>query len=400
MKEEAHVDEEADHLKRFAGKDEVNARQALDWLFTNDRDCVARALGSAVRNTQGMNANDLEDIISETFTRIWIARDRYRYEGVPAWHKYLTTTAKYIFIDKVRARKSNISLDMNHIPPKDLDILIAFLEALFHKDMDDWVGQGEGKWMYHQANLLWLGLDAALPPHTHTRQLVAAQLYYLEGVPEAELAEFLPPSQPDEPPLTKQTLAKWLRDPGVLRYLTYNALYYSNDRLAGHLLGLPEPVCVAALNAQEQAARAVKGETIDRANGETAVILWRYRHGESAEDILARAECPLDRKELSALLAGLEGRLPFNKQMADVLAGIGRVRGRMEAEEILRKPGLWQRLALQYRYAEDLSLRDVHARIQSAAQQVGYKITENMLEAWLSGRRLVKRLAHFCAQGP
>ncbi len=115
------------------------------------------------------------------------------------------------------------------------------------------------------------------------------------------------------------------------------------------------------------------------------------------EHILGRTDCPYAREELSALGERLTVYLPFNNQMTTLLAGLDRA-PHLNAREVLRKTGLWQRLTFQYRYQDELPHRDVQERTHPAASHVGYEVTLDTLRGWLSEPRLVKRLERFCRE--
>jgi hypothetical protein len=249
------------------------------------------------------------------------------------------------------------------------------------------------------ADTLWLGLDPALSRAVHRRQVLAAQLCYLHQTPRSEILELLP-SSPGEAPLTRAALDAWLSDEGVIRALAYHELFYSNDRLAWHLLGHTDPVQPHALDVLSALAGGRECDGGEGVTPEISIILWRYRYGLKPEEILRRKDCPCDSQELDTLLASLGRRLPFTNRMVDLLTRLTPTLGTERTLTLLGTPGLWQRLAFQYYYGEDLTLHEVCERLVGPAQQVGYGIHSANLNVWLSGKqaRLISRLVKYCAR--
>lgn len=172
-----------------------------------------------------------------------------------AWRGFLKTTARRCCVDLFR-RRSEATLDGAILDEtaadEGADTLGALMDAL------------EMQALHHHADILWLGLDPVLSPEAHTRRLLAAQLFYLDGLPWKTVLPLLGPPRPGEPPLTRAALDVWLTDPGVLRHLAYHTLYYDNDRLAAFLLGLDTP---GELDAVSRASAASPTLPRDRADG-------------------------------------------------------------------------------------------------------------------------------------
>jgi DNA-directed RNA polymerase specialized sigma24 family protein len=382
--------EAGEALEQFAEADEEAARAAYAWLCGASRSFLHACLKPWLSVPQ-----DREDVVQETYGKIWQMRGRFRNQGVAAWYALLKRTAANCRVDLVRARGSAISLqDLTEEDIPDAD-LPALDEILFAASTAIEAGE-----LYHLANILWLGLDPALSAETHTRQLLAAQLYYLDGEPWENVLRLVGPSRAAEPPLSRETLDTWLGDPGVIRFVAYGQLHYPNDRLAAHLLGLPElvgPHELDTLMRQTAGASPSDAGPGGWTQGETAVILWRYRHALLLEQILTRRDCPLAREEVIDLLERSGARFPFSRQMINLLARLSQRPG-SKPQRLLGRPGLWQRLAFQYRYANDLPHRDIQERIEPASTQVHYVLTPGMLNVWLSGGRLLKQLALFCAE--
>ena len=382
--------EESLALTQFTGSNEKVARRAFDCLSEQRRGY----LDAYLRHATGLNADDRADVIQAAFHQVWRARSSFQGRGIPAWLGYLKTVARRCCVDLLRTR-TETTLDYSLEDTAEegsedptYDALTALMDAAEAGDIR------------HRADILWLGLDPALSPEAHTRRLLAAQLSYLDGgLPWDTVLRLLGPDPPGEPPLRRAALDEWLADPGVLRHLAYTTLLYGNDRLAGRLLSLPaDPPDREALDALER--QAALSESVEEKAGdwtwaEVAVILWRYRHALLTEQILQREDCRLERDVLTALLDRTVKCFPFSEEMWSLLAALSGPLG-SRTVDILRHRGLWQRLAFQYRYQEDLPHLDIRDRLQPAAKHVQTEITPGMLNVWLSNGRLLERLARAC----
>jgi DNA-directed RNA polymerase specialized sigma24 family protein len=332
---------------------------------------------------------DAEDCVVSAFKKVWDGRSRFENRGVGSWFKYLRETAKHLVIDRVRGEKPETGLEDS---PEPADAEDPETRALL-KCLSD----AQKQRLYDLANTALLALDRQLSTETHHRQLLAAQLYYLDGVTDiTELLRLLGPGPRTEAPLNAERLAAWLRDPGALRYLAFIELYYSGDDLAGHLLGMAkseetEGEKASALDRFMRQAAAPPGEPPPggRSWPEVAYILWRYRLGETDRSFLTRPECAYTAEELAALHVRLRQDFPFDRVMTDLLWKIQPACGQT-AIAALKRAGLWQRLFLQYLAAEALPYGDIAERLKPAADQIDYPIDSRNLPIWF--QRIVKYL--------
>jgi hypothetical protein len=294
--------------------------------------------------------------------------------------------ARNVFLDSWRAAKRD-QPEWEPDPWPDLDAdLAAHLGA---------------QSAYQAANVLWLGLDATLPAATHDRQLLAAQLYYEEGVPFDTLPTLLGCAPPGEAPLSRATLNLGLQHPGVLRFLGFHTLFYANDRLAGHLLGLGDRIAAETLNLWMRKAVAEEPDGLSPCGFtwmEVILVLQRFRNAVPFDRILEHHANAVTAEQLAELLDRLEPRQPFIHQMRRLLIALERL-PRTRAREQLAHAGLWKRLAFQYCYDQDLPHRDILERTQRSATLVNYNLTAGMLNVWLSGGRLLHQLARFLGGG-
>ena len=355
-------------LDRFADADDKAAQAAFVTLEAAARPLIDAYLRNNCRVIEGQ---DRADLIQETLIRLWNARAGFMNRGTGPWRAMLRRTAFRCFIDRLR-RESRLPVasewDENQIPDKDRLPAQAVLAALAADRLS------------HLADCLLLELDASLPPEHLERRLLAAQLFYLDGEPWHEVLYLLGPGMPGTPALDRAQLDAWLADPATLRHLAYRTLFMENQPLAAYLSRAP----------------VTDSWTPD----EQRIIRWRYGNGLLEEQIALRNDCPIARAEIRALCERCEALFPFKECMEALLHRLTAFSG--EGQEPLRqglaRPGLWQRLAFEYRYREDLAHRDIQSRTRPAAQVLGTDVTEGMLNVWLSNGRLLKRLGTFAAR--
>ncbi len=368
-------------LDGLADTDEHRAREAWEQLWEASRPYLLRYLSSWLRNP-----DDREDVVQDTFLRVWAFRNRFENQGEQAWFAFIRRTAYHCMVD-VRRRYVQETLSLADLEEPEVAQLTDTADALAAAIL--------AQELYLAADVLWLGLDAQVPPRVHQIHLLAAQLYYLHGKSWREIVRLLSPSGAQ---VNRQSLDAWLSHEGVLRHLCYRELYYSNDRLVCYLLHLPEPGNESAVDSLAQRLAHGAHETEPPPGvatwDEVWAVLWRYRYGLSPKRMLERADCPYDAGQLHTLLIALRARLPFRESIQRLIGRFEQVRG-LDYAHVLRAPGLWQRLALQYCYHEGLSHADILERMAPAAECAGYHLTMGMLNVWLSNGRLVQRLARF-----
>jgi DNA-directed RNA polymerase specialized sigma24 family protein len=370
-------------LSVFTGADEAAAGRAFERL----RELALPTLRAYLRRTSTPH-QEWDDILQDAFTKLWRSRPRLRDQGPAAWYALLKRTTDQCRIDRFRARRGDLPTEtIEEVPDSDLPVV----EALVGTSPE------EAPELWRCADLLWLGLDPAVSEETHTRQLLAAQLFYLEGEPWPGVLRLLGPGSPGEPPLTRERLDDWLAQRGVLLLLFYESLHYSNDRLAAVLVGLDEETRPGELDRLMRRATEANPETPPGGWNweEVRALVWRYRNALLMEQIVSRNDCALSRAELEALFDRTRARLPFvpvMERLCRALESAG-----VELPVVLAAPGLWQRLAFQYCYADGLPHRDIHERTAAAAELGGYSLTLGMLNVWLSNGRLIARLARYWA---
>jgi hypothetical protein len=382
-------------LEFLSSPDEAKAREALGHLSAHARRYLRVSLHERVQPEESV-----EDVIQETLIRIWKARSGFRNLGVPAWFRFLKVTALRCWADTIRARPAETDLDpldgseiVSNTEADDIDLL---LDAIY-------AGQ-DTTFFFHAATVLFCGLDPALSSPEHRRQLLAAQLYYLESASLDQLLRLLPSPPGDSRP-SPEDLADWLSHPGVLRYLAFAELFLSNEEVAAHILGNDQDPMLDESSIScphKDQPRHPHPAVADGPSSsprwppeEGRVLWWRYRYGMTVDEIMLRRDCPVGPEEVRELCDRSAAFLPFGCMMERLL-GYFRQRAGMSPEEAYSTADLWQRLAFQYRYHESLPHADIRERTQPAAILVGYTVKLENLNMWLSGRRLLTRLARFC----
>lgn len=396
--------DETEALAVFTGKDAQAARAAYNCLCER---CRARLIGYLRR--QGVTEEDAQDVVQETFLKIWKVRAEFRNQGVPEWWVYLKRSAIRLYIDLVRKRKKipvPVEWEEEKVPPDQRPLLDSILMAVLTQRL------------YHCANVHWLALDPNLPADTHNLRLLTAMRYYLDGDPLPDLLHSLSSTLPGETPPTPGEVRSWLRDPGVLRHLAFERLYYSNDRLTGRMLFGDRGAAGTLLD--DLTALAENQPPMDLAFSDltwiqVSLVLWHYRNAMSLADILKKlndleqqqrpiAGWDYDSAKLASLLDSLTVRLPFNQQMEQLLYGFSR-NAEVHAWPFFKQRKLWERLVFQYAYHDALSPDQIVERILPAVKSVeqirpsgqtfDFEINRGTITMWTSGGRLRDKLVKF-----
>lgn len=373
-------------LRRFTGPDAGEAERAFDRLMRQTTPMLRSYLQWKIPVP-----DDREDVIQEVKQRLWRSRQRLEDRGMGGWWRYVKTTADRITIDYFRERSAAASLDdpeMGEIPDADLPDVDALVGVLVDRER-----------LYRLADACWLGA----PAPDHSRRLLAAKLFYVDGLPWSDVCEIVGRGSPDRRPPSRRELDDWLADQTVLAHLAYSSLYVSNDALTQRLLGLPagdpESLERLARRAAEIAARDAEPDEAPPTENwtwpEIAAILWRFRHAMLLDQIVRLQACRLDLNELEQLFDRCRDLFPFSTTVVRLKESTKASPG---AGDVLSGAKLWQRLVFQYFAADTLPHRDIHDRTAPAAEAVGYQLTLGMLNVWLSNGRLMKSLAKFAGR--
>jgi len=374
-------------LDLFSSPDDEQAQEAFSYLCPHARKYLYVCLKDRVKPLDA-----IQDVTQETLVRTWKAHKRFRNEGPTAFFSFLKVTATRCWLDMQETQSLDVDMnkDVGEVrnedcsQPDDIDWLI---EIIFR--------DGDPLFFFHAATILFCGLDPLQPKAFHERQLLAAQLYYLDNASVDQMMRLLP-GPPGNKGVGYDEVCEWLTNPGVHRYLAYVELFLTNEDLAKCLL---QPMAESSGPTEHKSCpndgnRAKSSEWTPE---ESLILLWRYRYGMTQQEILQRTDCPLSEDKLKALCDRSTAYFPFSSTMEMLLRCLERETG-SEAAQPFRSAGLWQRLAFQYRYHERLNHNDIRERSQPAASPAGYTVKPENLNAWLSNRRLLTRLAGFYQQ--
>lgn len=374
-------------LQRFAGDSEQEISAAFWRLWP----CIESRLDRFLQSREGLSGGgheqDRQDIIAQARDKVLQGRLQgkpFQNEGVPAWRGYVTRVCDHCHLDWLRERRRIKE------PPPEEEAQPGETEDDSRNEDTSWLEDKQIKQrILHTTNYLWLGLDRDKPLSLHRRQQLAALLYYRDGWDQEEILRTL--QRIGAGALALDDLDSWFQNPGVLRCLAYTLLYYSIDRLTASLLGVEE----SKLNALANEANTMP--PMQEAFGgftwlEALIILWRYRHRETPDQILNQVSEKVGedypREKLEELLAILEARYPFKNQMVALRACLRR-RQVTDSGEIFdgQENGLWKRLVFEYRYVDGLTHKQIQQCTNPAAQQVSFEVSEGILISWLSNIR-------------
>ena len=350
-------------LRLFAEPDEVRAGRAFAELARPARGWLHARLRSALPDP-----GEREDVIQETLCAVWQYRARYRPRGVAAWYALLRRAAHHRLIDRARARgPATVELSEDFEPPAP--------EVTEEEEFRRFCAV-EARRLRRLADALWLGFSPTENPRKTTRRLLAAQLFYRDGLPWQAVLRILAGSGRGTGPHSRQELDEWLAAPAAARQLAFSHLYCSGEALERLLVGTEDERPVAA------------------GSPEASAVGWRYRLGLPVEQVLARRDCCLSREALLALHDRCRAAFPFERLMNELLEALER---HPTGHRELADAGLWKRLVFEYSYRDGLTQRDILDRLQPAAARASYRLTAGMLNVWLSNGRLTQSLSRFLA---
>ncbi|HSV74471.1 MAG TPA: hypothetical protein VLH79_12000 [Chthonomonadales bacterium] len=349
----------APDLRAFLDGNCPDRRAAFDRLAIHAR----RFLAAYLRGKSPSTASLHEDVVQESLLRVWSARDRIENRGLGSWYCLLKRVADRCHVDMLRSLAHETDAPdeaPDDVPDGDEPLVDALARALDDADA--------AARIRHEADSLWLGLADSVSEADRERRCLAAQLLLVDRLPWRDVVRLL-----GQPVAGRAELDSWAREPAVIRLLAYHRLHLDGIALARRV------ECAASRSSA-------------LSDAERTVIAWRLGSGMSLEQIARRSDCPLTGPQLEALDDRLRAALPFASWMRELVEALQAARISV-AEAALSSLGLWQRLAFEYRYADDLAHRDIHDRTAPAAGVVGREVTMGMLNVWLSNGRLAQRLA-------
>ncbi len=378
------------NLEIYLSDDERAAQQAFDRLMRVGN-CVIRAYLN--RQVSRLNFDDIEDIVLQVKLNIWRARGHIKNNGVAAFMQLLRKTSRNCALDVILNRRNTIEID-------DVDDLSEtdqpFTEDFIHTILDS----KEPNIVHHLADSCFLGLNPDFSSGMHRRQLLAAQYYYQDGLSWSQIVQILGAEELGKAQITREKLDSWLLDPAVIRYMCFTELYKLTVEITALILGLPESTSHQDLSKLLQTAIHPNGAELPPSGWtwrETAVIIFKYLYALLDKTILSNTKIEITEEELLELTVRCDALLPFSKCMSVLMNDLSRNSGLNHSDTVLHS-GLWKRLVFEYRYIEELPHRDIHNYLNPAAEQVGYKLTLAMLNAWISSDRMLQQVRNFRAR--
>lgn len=365
-------------ISTFSGAPDEEAALAFDRLFAAARPRLARYLLGL-----GFAVDVCDDLLQVVATRVWASRASFEARGEGGWWRFLQKIAYRCAIDEER-KNTEIPMDaldgFDEIPDRDLpylDVLLADAE--------------DRERVYAAADALWLGISD--DKGDGRSRLLAAQLFYLHGLDWRDIAQILG----RDVRTGRAELDLWLTDESVLRHLAFLELYWSNHRLAGHVLRPEEPLSAFELDLLNEELRqgVLSIPILHWTKGEATVLLWRIRNGLTTDQILRFRRCEYDRDGVESIVEKARGYYPFSSA-GGLLRDAYEAAGHMGS---LQETGVWRRLVFQYFCSDELPQKQILERTAPAAEAVDAKMTGAMLNSWISMNRLLAQLAVFCSEG-
>lgn len=405
--------DEAAALQYISSKDELLARRSFDSLHPKG----LRFISNYLRQRFDADSDIIADIGQHVFVGLWSRRHLFQNRGVAAWYSLLGRSAHNRYIDFIRENNTSKIDDGVEVDSDRLFTLSHNEETLFADLVSDQSREEQIRRLYYYADIVFLKLDATISQNLLATQLLAAKLFFLDGYTWKQVLALLPVDAETGALYGQQTLDIWFAQPGLIRNLIFDSIYFTNERLAAHLLGvlgdqtsskhetrgkLDELMNAAQSNLLSKDSDALIlhksagcGE-IEPPGGwtweEVLLILRRYRYGLKEAKVFDNASEFSGRENLLELNVKCRSLYPFNMQM---MALHTRLELFPEPERVFKHNGLWQRIAFQYYYHDQLRTDDILERTVPAAQHVEYDITKSMLHGWLSNGRLLDRLLTF-----
>lgn len=344
------MDEFAQFQRVVSGDPQV-AASALRVLEPRIKGFLWRYLGSLLPRDA-----DREDAIAEVFAKLWAHRERIQVLSLGACWRYLAVMARRVALDMIGDNRfETLELD---------EAGTTFIDRVAENRLAQWQ-------LYRTADRLWIGVCEHISEIEQDRRLLAAQLHYLEGRSWKDIVEILHPAEE----ITRETLDEWLLDPATLRLLALKHVYRSNESLAALLLGRE----ISDLPRHS-----------DAGDPEEQVILLRFLNGLLREKIVQMLP-DLAEASIDAIVERCKKNLPYSRLAKEVEQSYRR----LPCESLLSDQGLIRRLVFQYHVADNLPQKQILERCEPVADAWGQKLTDGMLNVWISNGRLFTQLVKF-----
>lgn len=349
-------------LEDFAGEDEARARRAFDRLKQQFHD-------QSCRYASSLKGDDQDEAVQEAWVRIWLARRRFKSQGVPAWLSYLKLTVTRCAIDIIKQRLREVPQG-DEPSESDRSTLEVLEDAL-----DDPTALAEA------IGETWFGYDKAVSQLERNKRVLAVRLRLLHGKSLQEIRSVL---RDKEAAITDGKLEMWVKDKPVLRDLSFRLIFHNRHELAAAILGCRR--CPFGTEIQALYRMSAKPESAGNPPAswtwpEVACIIERYAYQFLIERVKSRTDM-----DFTLIAVRCRQRYPFMKCMK-VLKGVLKT-----DSDILGEIDLWKRLAFEYWYQEQIKQKEIMERLEEPAMEGGYRLTAGSLNVWFGNRRLLDQL--------
>lgn len=342
-------------LEDFTGPDEAKARVAADRLYPMIRAFICSHLSiSTIRRDKH------EDIVATTIQRLWRNRRSIEIRGVSQWWAYVNLAARRVTIDLCKeAVESEIFEDV-----------VAAEQAIIEEEIERRESQQS---LYRYADDFWLDAKLDESDLDRLRRLLAMKMHFLG---KENWRTILQQTRISD----RTTLDRILEEPRSFFALAYSELHLSPQELVKTI--------------QETLERDQVEE--ERANLIIDVLTLRLCHGRNSMKDIARilsSRYPgLTEADVKGAYKEGVARISFVKRMTLLMCI---QEAHFKTSNVLKNSKLWKRLVFQYSTRYELAHKAINDLLGPPAQLPPFKLTESMLNIWISGNRLHDSLTRY-----
>ncbi len=211
------------------------------------------------------------------------------------------------------------------------------------------------------ADDLWLGEK----PADYRYRMLAANLVLHRQVRLQRVYEYLKQFEHAKFSEDPVTFMNWIKDPTIVRRLTYLVTHHSREELLRTMEERVAPTC----------------------DDEKAWMYQRYGLFHSIKKIVDNVDS-CRQAAAEEFLGRCEESLPFRDAVERIYRSIKSID---DQTQVLCEPGLWKRLIFQYSQYE-LPLNDMVEWFGPPCQTVGFKFDQTKAHGWVYNKRLLKEL--------
>lgn len=313
----------------------------------------------------GASQDDASDIASVTCQRVQAKLNDTSFETLGKWYAYCKITA-----DNIRRKRFKRESRVKFIP---LDEATLAIDQDFAEAIDNEIGT---KRIQKAMSDMWLGA----PKQDQGLRVLLATMVLVDGRSASEAIRVLRKSGKAE-----GSLAVYLNDQRTIGETAYRMLHKDPRHLTATVLGIPESEFTTLVFTK---------------NSGGSYAQWRCEHIETALNRfcdfrpiseLTRYVTESRKEEILATVATLEAELPFSKCMHFFLLKCGELN---LSSGYVGTPGVWQRLAFEYKM-DGLSSADFVSWFASSAELAKVKLTTPLVHSWTAGKRPLIKIREF-----